>query len=260
MMRKLLVVIAISLLVSSFFVAKVPITPEMAIVSSLFVIVFALPSYAAALRLLGKRKGLAALAVFGLYGLFIESLALRYGFPYGSFTYTDILGTKLFDLTPWTVAFAYPPILLLAYAFARRHTESVLPVLIITALLATAVDTVLDPAAVRLGFWYWDDPGLYYGVPFINFIGWLGSSFIGGGLVHAFFKDRRQLLPGLALSGTAILLFWTLVNAWFGQWLAVIFGTALAWYFVSHLRYDEAAIRHHLRRRRPVRPSTSSGP
>ena len=32
-------------------------------------------------------------------------------------------------------------------------------------------DLVLDPAAVRLGFWAWYDPGPYFGVPVINFLG-----------------------------------------------------------------------------------------
>lgn len=233
MLRKLLVLIFIGLSISSFFVAIMPITPQLAVVSSLFVIVFALPTYWAVVRLLGRRKGFMALLCFGAYGLLIESLALAYGFPYGHFTYTDVLGTKLFGLTPWTVAFAYPPILLIAYAYARRLSNKTSAVLPLTAIFATAIDTVLDPAAVRLGFWYWDNPGIYYGVPFINFAGWLLSCFIGAAIVHSFLRMQHKLLPGLAWSGLAILVFWTLVNAWLGQWLPVIFGTLLCFYFIK---------------------------
>lgn len=109
MPRKLLVLIVLILGISSFFVAIVPLTPQMAVVSGIFVILFALPSYLALGRTIA-RKGVLALFVLGGYALLLESLALAYGFPYGRFTHADILGTKLFGLTPWTVALAYPPI------------------------------------------------------------------------------------------------------------------------------------------------------
>jgi putative membrane protein len=111
---------AIVLAASAYFVATQPITPQLAIASCVSVILFALPSYLAVVKLQGRKRGLAILAVLGAYALLIESSALATGFPYGSFTYTDVLGNKVFGLTPWTVAFAYPPILLLAFAVARR--------------------------------------------------------------------------------------------------------------------------------------------
>lgn len=239
MPRKLLVLIALILGISSFFVAKVPITPQMAAVSSVFVIVFALPSYV----LLGRtvpKKGVLALLLLGSYALVLESLALAYGFPYGRFTYTDVLGTKLFGLTPWTVAFAYPPIILLAYWFVRSRTSRLAAVLLGTALMATAIDTVLDPAAVALAFWRWDTPGFYYGVPLVNFGGWLLSSFVAGALLHSLLRNY-PVGRGLAYSGLAIVCFWTFVNAWLGQWLPVIAGTLLLYIFMRQLKSARTA-------------------
>lgn len=234
MPRKLLVLIVLILGISSFFVAIVPLTPQMAVVSGIFVILFALPSYLALGRTIA-RKGVLTLFVLGGYALLLESLALAYGFPYGRFTYTDILGTKLFGLTPWTVALAYPPIILLAYWFVRRKSSYQVGILFGTALTATAIDSVLDPAAVALGFWRWDTPGFYYGVPLINFVGWLFSSFLAGTLLHGLLR-RYTLGDGVAYSGMAILFFWTLVNAWLGQWLPVCIGTVLLYIFVKQLK------------------------
>jgi bisanhydrobacterioruberin hydratase len=223
------------LFASAFFVATRPITPELALISSLAVIIFALPSYLAAMKCLGKKKGLLLLGALGIYALIIESLAIHTGFPYGNFTYTDILGNKLFGLTPWTVAFAYPPILLLAYYFSRSiitfraiASKSIIKLLVLTAIIATAIDVVLDPAAVRLGFWYWDSPGSFYGVPLINFVGWLLTAFLGAVLLHSLWGQKVKPPPSLAYSGLAILWFWTSINIWLLQWIPAILGGAFS--------------------------------
>jgi len=44
--------------------------------------------------------------------------------------------------------------------------------ILLSALLVTILDFVLDPIAVDEGRWSWETPGKYYGVPIKNFIGW----------------------------------------------------------------------------------------
>lgn len=246
--------IVLGLFLSAYFVATRPITPQLALVSSISVILFALPSYRAVLRLQGIKPGIVALSILGFYALLIESSALATGFPYGDFTYTDILGNKVFGLTPWTVAFAYPPILMLAYVAARNITQRfnsshkglfstrmTIVVASLTALFALACDIVLDPAAVKLGFWYWDQPGWFYGVPLVNFAGWLLSGFIGGLIMQALshyiiHTHDRQLPAALGYSGLATVWFWTAVNIWLGQWWPAIFGMALSIVLLRILR------------------------
>lgn len=46
-------------------------------------------------------------------------------------------------------------------------------------LLAMSIDLVLDPVAQHVGYWSWDNPGEFFGVPWDNFLGWL---LIVGGL------------------------------------------------------------------------------
>ena len=33
-------------------------------------------------------------------------------------------------------------------------------------------DLLLDPMAIRLGWWKWEEKGLWFGVPLTNYIGW----------------------------------------------------------------------------------------
>lgn len=214
----------VSLWAAAYFTATQPITTSMAIVSSVAVVGFAVPSYYGVLYARGKKRGLILIGAISAYALVLESSAIHTGFPYGHFVYSDLLGGKVFGLTPWTVAFAYPPILLLSYWFARQITSSRILVYTYSALCAVSIDLVLDPASVARGFWYWDVPGVYYGVPLINFAGWLLSAFLGTVILHAFLSKKTTLPRSLAYSGLAILWFWTCVNLWLGQWIPVAVG------------------------------------
>ena len=56
--------------------------------------------------------------------------------------------------------------------------------ILLSALLVTILDLVLDPIAVDEGRWSWEMPGKYYGVPIKNFIGW----FFNCGLILLIFS------------------------------------------------------------------------
>jgi bisanhydrobacterioruberin hydratase len=237
-------IIGLALFVAAFFTATQPLAPEMASVSSIFVVIFALPSYYAVIRAKTAQMGFFLLGVLGLYALLLESSAIHTGFPYGEFIYNDLLGEKVFGLTPWTVAFAWPPILLLAYTFARAIVPNDkiivgfskgLRITGLTALLAMLIDLVLDPAAVQLGFWAWEEPGFYYGVPVVNFVGWLISGFVGATLLHVLWKNT-PVPKELAYSGLAILWFWTWANLFMLQLLPFVVGCALLAFFFRKLR------------------------
>jgi uncharacterized membrane protein len=45
------------------------------------------------------------------------------------------------------------------------------------ATLMTASDLLIDPAATCiLGYWHWQQEGIFFGVPLVNFAGWFGVS------------------------------------------------------------------------------------
>jgi putative membrane protein len=245
--KPLLISVAVALAIAAFFVARVPLTPSMTLISSINVVLFALPSYYAVVRLRGKARGADIIGLLGLYALLIETSAINTGFPYGDFIYHDLLGSKLFDATPWTVAFAYPPILLLAYWMASRHitARQKISIAVLTALIATLIDAVLDPAAVRLGFWEWYNPGRYYGVPLVNFAGWLLTSFVGGLLLAWLLplkSEASDSTRGLSYSGLAIVWFWTWINLWLGQWIPLAIGILVLAMIYRHLKSRRGTI------------------
>ncbi len=50
--------------------------------------------------------------------------------------------------------------------------------IIIPSLMVMFVDLILDPIAVDENRWHWNNPGQYYGIPIMNFLGWFGVSVI----------------------------------------------------------------------------------
>ncbi len=195
--------------------ARAPLQPRWWWVSALAILLFSAPVVVGAVRWLGVPRGVALLLGLGLYALAFESVAVLTGVPYGRFSYSGVLGPPMLGLVPPTVLLAWTPLLLGSLASTRRAWQAV--------VLVVVCDVVLDPAAVTLGFWAWDDPGRYYGVPLVNFVGWV----LSGGIAVLALRRLPRPLPGLfARNLWLVLVFWTAVNAWSGQWLAVAVGAA----------------------------------
>jgi putative membrane protein len=201
--------VAVAMWVCGFFVARVPnaTRPEFSSASSAFVVGFALPSYLALWRWAGARTSLQVLAALGAFALGIETLAVATGWPYGQFSYGDAIGGKVADLVPWTVPFAWTPLVLGTFVVVQRlsrlgpqrHRQilvippgrgQVLARVLAGALALAAVDLVLDPGAVRQKFWAFSPPGFYYGVPAQNYFGWILSGCVGHALLCALLRPR----------------------------------------------------------------------
>ena len=225
---------------SAFFVANVPLRPELWGVSVAAIGLFALPVLFGTVQWLGRRRGWLIIAALGLYALAFETLAVTTGFPYGSFSYSDILGPKLLNIVPFPVFIAWTPLILGALALTQPLTRRRRSQAVIATLTLVAIDLVLDPAAVQLGFWGWDTPGMYYGVPLVNFGGWLLSG--GIAIIATLVAMRRWKTPDmprlLTLNLWYILTFWTAINLWSIQLIPVLIGCGLL--VMTHRR-----LRHH---------------
>lgn len=206
------------MLLITFFLVVLPPSYHIPIVSSAFIVLLALPAFGVALRADVKR-GLFAILAIGAFSILIESIGILTGFPYSSFTYSDTIGMKL-GVVPWTVFFAWPPLVFGTWAFAKKLWPK--HALWLAPLLLVAVDVVLDPVNTALGFWIWAKDGLFYGVPLVNFAGWLFSGTIGILLMRLFFP--KGLPVGAVYSVFLILLFATCASLWLGFWIPFVVG------------------------------------
>jgi lycopene beta-cyclase len=116
-----------------------------------------------ALRRYGPRAWALFAAAFA-FGVAVEVVGERTGFPFGAYTYLAP-GPAVFGV-PLLVPLGWFAFALIALAVAPRGRARW-----IAPLALVAWDLGLDPLMVREGFWAFEQ-GPYFGVPWSNFAGW----------------------------------------------------------------------------------------
>ncbi len=102
-----------------------------------------------------------------------EFLGVLTGLPYGAYVYTGLMGPRLFGLVPVFILIAWINIAYMAVATTTlAFGRSSLWLAPLDAALAVAWDAMVDPLAVRAGYWVWQAPQGFYGIPLSNFAGW----------------------------------------------------------------------------------------
>jgi putative membrane protein len=213
-------------------------------------LVMRLPLVGGLAPLIDRRAGV-ALAALTAYAYGIEFVGLRTGLPYGEFSYDVALGPMLGGDLPLGLPVFFLPLVLNSYLLCLLllgdRAEN--PLLRVPTVIAAvvAVDLVLDPAAVGLGFWSYD-AGVYYGVPLTNYGGWVLSATVAALLVDAAF-DRAALLARVRSCAyllddlVSFVLLWGAINVFFSAWVpvgvALTFGVGL----VQLNRFDFAVWR-----------------
>ncbi|ELY40241.1 bisanhydrobacterioruberin hydratase [Natronorubrum tibetense] len=204
------------------------------------------------------RIGWWALGCLGLltaYTYAIEIVGVRTDWPYGAFEYTIQLGPMLLGEVPLALPLFFIPLVLNAYLLTLLVLEdwSANPFVRVPAAIAAvvAIDLVLDPAAVAIGFWAFVPPGVYYGVPVSNYVGWLLSGTVAVLLVDLAF-DRASLLERVRNCEfilddlVSFVLLWGTINLLYGNWLAAGVAGLFCLGLFRTDRYDREMIRRSL--------------
>lgn len=191
------------------------------------------PAYYDLLRVEFKR-GLLLILILSVYATGIEALSIVTSFPYGSFNYNAQLGYKLFNLVPWAVSFGWVPLVIGAFAVSTRVFDKKLVQIVLGVGLLVFADLILDPGAVLMTFWTWNNPGVYYTIPFTNYLGWGFSSIIGGLIFYCLIPkkatDNLSIFSVLTLSlGNA---FWIGVTLSGGYWIPCMLGILLQFFMI----------------------------
>ncbi len=135
-------------------------------------------SVLAAFQVRGWRRILPLAGVLPLAWL-AEFIGSHTGRLFGRYSYTDVLQPQVGDvplLIPLAWLMMLPPAWAVADLLTPRQPRWVKA--LVAALAFTAWDLFLDPQMVAWDFWRWHEPGLYFGIPLLNYFGWLLVSFI----------------------------------------------------------------------------------
>jgi len=193
----------------------------------------------AGLAPLVTRQAAAGLALLCAYTYAIELVAVRTGLPYGRFAYGVDLGPMVAGI-PAALPLFFVPLVVNAYLLtllvaggAARRVAVRVPAVVVAVV---GMDLVLDPAAVAIGFWQYDAGGAYYGVPWLNYAGWVLSAVVSVAIVDAVF-DRDAVVRRLDACRfmlddlVSFVILWGGLNLYVGNRvpaaLAVAYGYAL---------------------------------
>jgi len=194
------------------------------------------------------RRVAGALPALVAYSYAIEYVGATTDIPYGEFSYQIPLGPMLFGTIPLGLPVFFIPLALNAYLLCLlllgpRADRALLRIPFVAATVV-AVDVVLDPAAVALGFWSFGEGG-FYGVPLSNYAGWILSAVVATVLLDVAFDrvslcERVETCPYVLDDMVSFVLLWGLVNAVYGAWIPVaVAGLFTAW-LVHVDRFDFA--------------------
>jgi uncharacterized membrane protein len=137
-------------------------------------------------RVLGWRTWLLFMVPSLLISVGSELLGTSTGFPFGYYSYLSGLGYKIAGLVPFTIPLSWFYVGLSAYLLARTGLKVAekpslgrqIAAVLLGALLFTSWDFALEPAMSQTAFpfWYWEQPGAFFGTPYQNYAGWFGTS------------------------------------------------------------------------------------
>jgi len=219
-----------------------------------YVFVFLAAFLFSAGRLIGRRRTGYFMIITWIVAFVCEFSSTRTGIPFGWYHYTgSTMGQELYmSDVPLMDSLSFPFLLYASYCMAlafllpsitTRSSPGLIgmefqlairtgwPIMLLAILFFVFLDVVIDPVALRGDRWflgkiyYYPEPGVHFGVPIANYIGWGVVGFVAVGL-YRFVEGRLPaepqadgspaLLIGCALY-YAVLVFNLAVTFWIGE-------------------------------------------
>lgn len=180
-------------------------------------------------RTVGLKPLLAFFIPSVLLSLSSELLGTSTGFPFGAYHYLSGLGYKIGGLVPFTIPLSWFYMGFACYLLARGAMEATnlarwqrqIATIAFGALLLTAWDLVLDPAMSQTAypFWEFEEVGEFFGMPYRNIAGWIGTGVIYMTVATALQNKDQFVLPRQYL-GVPFLVY--VVNFIFGAAITLV--------------------------------------
>lgn len=129
--------------------------------------------------------------------IFVEWIGVNTGKIFGEYQYGPVL-FPFIDTVPLAIGFAWIGMLLSSVTIAQFVSfywfrKSILYSSLMTAGLMTLFDLFMEPAAIKLNYWYWTNDS----VPLQNYVAWFGISIILilTGMKFKLFLQKNNTIP-----------------------------------------------------------------
>lgn len=181
--------------------------------------------------------------------ILVEYLGVQYGLFFGHYFYNPDFGLYIADI-PLTIGTAWLMVIATTHALVKPMALVVkqpffqwIIYAIVGALAAVIMDLILDPVAANVKqYWVWHGDGLYYGIPFSNFVGWFFIALTLHALLwigvrylkrtksyHPYWHSRMVLLYILMIAMFSIIAL--INNIFFAPLLTIVLMSALVWVY-----------------------------
>ncbi len=173
-----------------------------------------------------ERYGMRGIVVYFVIAVVVtnitENMSIMTGFPFGPYHHTDAMGPKI-----WHVPIIVGPIfavagylswvlagILLGDVFVSRPNAIALARPIIAAFITTSWDLCVDAIGATVNRdWVWANGGPWFGVPWLNFFGWMLTMWL---IFQAFawYLSRTTApreIPAASHYWTQVVLYWFLI-------------------------------------------------
>ena len=153
-------------------------------------------------------KALWIITALGFFlGFFSEVIGVNTGLLFGDYAYGPYMGWKLWEVplmigiqwfvTVFSIAHLVEWVSKKSTQFSTHFGEYIIVKAFLAAVLTTGFDYILEPGAIRLGFWTWGGDG---SIPMYNYLCW----FLVSLLIHLYFF--KSYAPGARTNYYAIAL------------------------------------------------------
>ena len=191
------------------------------------------------------RRAVGWITVLVAYTYAIEMFGVATGWPYGTFEYTVSLGPMIAGV-PLALPVFFIPLVMNAYLLCLlllgpRASNGWLRLLTVIPTVV-AMDVVLDPGAVALGFWDFGG-GAFYGVPLSNYAGCVLSATVAVVTLERAFemaalRERLANCEFLLDDLVSFVILWGGINLWYGSLVPALVALAFGVGLVRADRFD----------------------
>ena len=136
-----------------------------------------------------------------LIGFCVEAIGVATGVLFGSYAYGNLFGFKVFE-TPVIIGVNWLFLALSAYGVVQYFSKKAFYLILFPPLIMTALDFLVEPVAMELGFWHWENDI----IPFQNYVMWFATSLIIHGLIY-FFRPKIDSKISFIVLAIQILFF-----------------------------------------------------
>ena len=121
---------------------------------------------------LADKKFIVAFFSIAFLGFIIEVIGVKSGLIFGKYAYGNGLGYKLLNV-PLVISINWAMLICAGIIVVSSIFKNKITVLVVTALLVTLIDLIIEQVAPKLDFWQFEG-----GLPdYRNYLSWIGVTF-----------------------------------------------------------------------------------